>query len=88
MTDIEATPTSEQDQFLDTLIAEHTLVSVYMINGIRLSGTLARYDRHVVMLDSPSGVQVVYKHAISTVMPNTTGAVPERRPSAYPRRAP
>jgi host factor-I protein len=42
---------------------------VYLVSGIRLSGQLAGFDQFVVELKSGPGVQVVFKHAISTVMP-------------------
>lgn len=67
---------SIQDEYLQALTEDKTLVSVYMINGIRLTGHVTAFDRHVVMLESLTGLQAVFKHAISTVMP---GAV-ERAP--------
>ncbi|WP_286162035.1 RNA chaperone Hfq [Burkholderia sp. WP9] len=44
-----------------------------MINGIRLVGHVSSFDRQVVVLNSLSGFQMVFKHAISTVMPGTVG---------------
>jgi host factor-I protein len=58
---------SEQESFLDRLIDEHASVSVFLINGIRLSGTIQSYDHKVVLLGSPSGVQTVFKHSVSTI---------------------
>jgi host factor-I protein len=58
---------SEQESFLDRLIDEHASVSVFLINGIRLSGTIQSYDQNVVLLGSPSGVQTVFKHSVSTI---------------------
>ncbi|EUC14633.1 RNA chaperone Hfq [Paraburkholderia hospita] len=57
---------SEQESFLDRLIDEGASVSVFLINGIRLSGTIQSYDRTVVLLGSPSGIQAVFKHSVST----------------------
>jgi len=58
---------SEQESFLDRLIDEGASVSVFLINGIRLSGTIQSYDRTVVLLGSPSGIQAVFKHSVSTI---------------------
>jgi len=60
---------SIQDDFLQSLMTEETLASVYLVNGIRLSGRVQSFDRYVVILDSASGRQMVFKHAISTVVP-------------------
>jgi len=60
---------SVQDKFLETLVKEQTAVNVFLVNGIRLSGQLASFDQFAVLLDSGPGAQLVFKHAISTVMP-------------------
>src|ERR1700692_3165924 len=58
-----------QDDFLQTLVNDKTAVNVFLVNGIRLSGQLAAFDQFVVLLESGSGSQLVFKHAISTVLP-------------------
>ncbi|MFM0078760.1 RNA chaperone Hfq [Paraburkholderia sediminicola] len=60
-----------QDEFLRSLAREKTLANVYLVSGIRLSGHLVAFDTYAVMLESASGRQLVFKHAISTVMPDT-----------------
>jgi host factor-I protein len=60
---------SVQEEFLETLVKEQTAVNVFLVNGIRLSGQLASFDQFAVLLDSGPGAQLVFKHAISTVMP-------------------
>jgi host factor-I protein len=60
---------SVQDHFLQTLVSDKTTVNVFLVNGIRLSGQLAGFDQFVVLLESGTAVQLVFKHAISTVMP-------------------
>jgi host factor-I protein len=72
-----------QDDFLQTLVRDKTTVNVFLVNGIRLSGQLAGFDQFVVLLESGSGVQLVFKHAISTVMP-VNGSGPARDPSDAP----
>jgi RNA chaperone Hfq len=58
---------SEQKSFLGRLIDRQASVNVFLINGIRLSGTIQSFDQHVVLLGSPSGVQTVFKHAVATI---------------------
>jgi host factor-I protein len=69
-----------QDKFLETLVKEQTAVNVFLVNGIRLSGQLAGFDQFAVLLESGPGVQLVFKHAISTVMP-ANGRGPARDPT-------
>ncbi|MFM0152877.1 RNA chaperone Hfq [Paraburkholderia sediminicola] len=78
---------SVQDEFLQTLITKKILASVYMINGIRLSGQVSSFDAYVVFLESLSGRQMLFKHAISTVMPNTGERAPRSLPNAEENRA-
>jgi host factor-I protein len=74
---------SVQDKFLETLVKEQTAVNVFLVNGIRLSGQLASFDQFAVLLDSGPGAQLVFKHAISTVMP-VNGKGPARDPTEAP----
>jgi host factor-I protein len=59
-----------QDPFLNTLRKEHVPLSMFLVNGIKLMGTIESFDQYVVMLRGPSGTQLIYKHAISTVLPS------------------
>ena len=58
-----------QDPFLNELRKEQVPVSIYLINGIKLQGTVDSFDQFVIVLKS-SVNQMVYKHAISTVVPS------------------
>jgi host factor-I protein len=58
---------ADQESFLDSLINRHRPVNIFLVNGIRLSGTIRSYDQSVLLLDSPTGIQTIYKHSISTV---------------------
>ncbi|TDY19894.1 host factor-I protein [Paraburkholderia sp. BL6665CI2N2] len=72
-----------QDDFLHMLIKNKAAVNVFLVNGIRLSGQLAAFDRFSILLVSGSGSQLVFKHAISTVLPvNGMGQV--REPTEVP----
>jgi host factor-I protein len=57
-----------QDPFLNALRKEKIPVSIYLVNGIKLQGTIESFDQFVVLLKN-SVSQMVYKHAISTVVP-------------------
>lgn len=57
-----------QDPFLNTLRREHIPVSIYLVNGIKLQGQIESFDQYVVLLRN-TVTQMVYKHAISTIVP-------------------
>ncbi len=59
---------SLQDPFLNALRREKIPVSIYLVNGIKLQGQIDSFDQFVVLLKN-SVSQMVYKHAISTVVP-------------------
>ncbi len=59
---------SLQDPFLNMLRKEKVPVSIYLVNGIKLQGQIDSFDQFVVLLKN-SVNQMVYKHAISTVVP-------------------
>ena len=59
---------SLQDPFLNALRKERIPVSIYLVNGIKLQGQIESFDQFVVLLRN-SVSQMVYKHAISTVVP-------------------
>jgi host factor-I protein len=59
---------SLQEPFLNALRREHIPVSVYLVNGIKLQGQIESFDQFVILLKN-SVSQMVYKHAISTVVP-------------------
>jgi host factor-I protein len=58
-----------QDPFLNLLRKEHVPVSIYLVNGIKLQGQIESFDQYVVLLRN-TVTQMVYKHAISTVVPS------------------
>ena len=59
---------SLQDPFLNALRKERVPVSIFLVNGIKLQGQIESFDQFVVLLRN-SVSQMVYKHAISTVVP-------------------
>lgn len=57
-----------QDPFLNALRKEHVPVSIYLVNGIKLQGKVDSFDQYVIILKNTVS-QMVYKHAISTIVP-------------------
>jgi host factor-I protein len=57
-----------QDEFLNKLRKEHVSVSIYLMNGIKLQGNIESFDQYAILLKNTVS-QLVYKHAISTIVP-------------------
>lgn len=60
-----------QDVFLNTLRKNKTPTTVFLVNGVKLQGIITWFDNFSMLLRREAHAQLVYKHAISTVMPNT-----------------
>ncbi len=71
---------SLQDPYLNALRKEGIPVSVYLVNGIKLQGKIESFDQFVVLLGN-SVSQMVYKHAISTVVPERNVQLPAPKPA-------
>ncbi|SDK56757.1 MULTISPECIES: RNA chaperone Hfq [Microbulbifer] len=72
---------SLQDPYLNVLRKERIPVSIYLVNGIKLQGQIESFDQFVVLLKNTVS-QMVYKHAISTVVPSRAVRVPLLNPAA------
>ena len=59
-----------QEGFLNRARTERVGVTVFLVNGFQMRGTVRAFDNFVVLLESDGRQQVIYKHAISTIMPN------------------
>ena len=70
---------SLQDPFLNILRKERVPVSIYLVNGIKLQGQIESFDQFVVLLKNTVS-QMVYKHAISTVVPSRPVRMPMQAP--------
>jgi len=66
---------SLQDPFLNALRKDKVPVSIYLVNGIKLQGQIDSFDQFVVLLRN-SVSQMVYKHAISTIVPGRVVRIP------------
>ena len=64
-----------QDPFLNVLRKERIPVSIYLVSGIKLQGQIESFDQFVILLKNAVS-QMVYKHAISTVVPARMVKVP------------
>jgi host factor-I protein len=67
MSDGKQAPQNIQDAFLNTVRREKTAVTIYLLNGAKLSGRIRSFDKFSVLLDSGSLEQLIFKHAISTI---------------------
>lgn len=72
---------SLQDPYLNVLRKERVPVSIYLVNGIKLQGQIDSFDQFVVLLKNTVS-QMVYKHAISTVVPSRPVRLPMAAPAA------
>ena len=60
-----------QDVFLNFIRKNKTPVTIFLVNGVKLQGIVTWFDNFSVLLRRDGHTQLVYKHAISTVMPST-----------------
>jgi len=67
-----------QDLFLNQVRKEHVPVTIYLIGGVQLKGLIKGFDSFTVLLDSPGKpTQIVYKHAIASVVPSKQLYLPQ-----------
>ena len=62
-------PLNYQDQFLASARREKCIVTVFLMNGFQMKGCIRGFDSFVVMLESEGKQQMIFKHAISTILP-------------------
>ena len=63
-----------QDPFLNALRKERVQVAIYLVNGVKLQGHVDAFDQYVILLKN-TVTQMVYKHAISTIVPSKSVAL-------------
>ncbi|MDX9917823.1 MAG: RNA chaperone Hfq [Gudongella sp.] len=59
-----------QDHFLNTARREGILITVFLVNGFQIKGYVKGFDSYILVLDADDKQQMIYKHAISTIIPN------------------
>ncbi|HWQ43239.1 MAG TPA: RNA chaperone Hfq [Desulfosporosinus sp.] len=62
-------PINLQDTFLNQVRKENLPVTIYLVNGFQLKGLIKGFDNFTVLIEFENRQQMVYKHAISTIMP-------------------
>src|SRR5947209_18349706 len=71
-----------QDSFLNNARKEKGLITIYLLSGVKLSGRIKSFDKYSLVLETNSQEQLIFKHAISTVV--TTRAVQQQTPATQP----
>jgi host factor-I protein len=67
MSDGKPAPQNIQDAFLNTVRREKTTVTIYLVNGAKLTGRIRSFDKFSLLLEAGPHEQLVFKHAISTI---------------------
>ena len=58
-----------QEEFLNRARTERAAVTVFLVNGFQMRGTIRSFDSFVVLLETDGKQQIIHKHAISTIVP-------------------
>jgi host factor-I protein len=74
-----------QDTFLNTVRKDKSPITIYLVSGVKLTGKIRSFDKYSVLLENNSQEQLIFKHAISTVVSGRAGIHPDGRPE--PRAA-
>ena len=61
-----------QDTFLNTVRKDKTPITIYLVSGVKLTGKIRSFDKYSVLLENNSQEQLIFKHAISTVVSTRT----------------
>jgi host factor-I protein len=69
-----------QDTFLNTVRKDKTPITIYLVSGVKLTGKIRSFDKYSVLLENNSQEQLIFKHAISTVVSNRSVMHTEVRP--------
>ena len=74
-----------QDTFLNTARKERTNITIYLLSGVKLTGRIRSFDKYSVVLETNNQEQLIFKHAISTVvLPRAEPAPALPRATAVP----
>jgi len=71
-----------QDTFLNTVRKDKSPITIYLVSGVKLTGKIRSFDKYSVLLENNSQEQLIFKHAISTVVSNRSVIHSEHRPAA------
>ncbi|HEV2378264.1 MAG TPA: RNA chaperone Hfq [Terriglobia bacterium] len=76
-----------QDGFLNSARKERALVTIYLVSGVKLTGRIRSFDKFSLILESNHQEQLIFKHAISTVVLPRAGVSPAPAPATPPPEA-
>ena len=65
-----------QDTFLNTVRKDKSPITIYLVSGVKLTGKIRSFDKYSVLLENNSQEQLIFKHAISTVVSGRVGTHP------------
>jgi host factor-I protein len=69
-----------QDTFLNTVRKDKSPITIYLVSGVKLTGKIRSFDKYSVLLENNSQEQLIFKHAISTVVSGRAGMHLDLRP--------
>jgi host factor-I protein len=69
-----------QDTFLNTVRKDKSPITIYLVSGVKLTGRIRSFDKYSVLLENNNQEQLIFKHAISTVVSGRAGAHLDGRP--------
>src|SRR6201987_1778428 len=69
-----------QDTFLNTVRKDKTPITIYLVSGVKLTGKIRSFDKYSVLLENNSQEQLIFKHAISTVVSSRSVLHADQRP--------
>jgi len=73
-----------QDTFLNTVRKDKSPITIYLVSGVKLTGKIRSFDKYSVLLENNQQEQLIFKHAISTVVSGRVGAFDALRPEGKP----
>jgi host factor-I protein len=78
-----------QDSFLNNARKDKAAITIYLLSGVKLTGRIRSFDKYSVVLETNNQEQLIFKHAISTVVTTTrAGHAHEQRPGPVPAASP
>jgi host factor-I protein len=82
---MEAKPAQNiQDTFLNTVRKDKSPITIYLVSGVKLTGKIRSFDKYSVLLENNAQEQLIFKHAISTVVSGRVGPHAESRADSRP----
>jgi host factor-I protein len=73
-----------QDTFLNTVRKDKSPITIYLVSGVKLTGKIRSFDKYSVLLENNAQEQLIFKHAISTVVSGRVGPHTDSRADAKP----